>query len=370
MIETLNELAHLRDAWFGRPWPRHGLKLLYWFANDCFSFGNGNIMLSECDPANRDFGFHYFENRYDDDGDKLLPDIDLPYYVVGNLNSPGAEELPDYVSEDKSPDQHNSNTDRIIVSLYDEECFHRVYVTQHHDRLNYDPNGTYRISRGLLMIIRRRCLKDFLEEMGYYTSIQPFLPTPVFIYRPRTTNTVRPDFTVIAPSSSDSDDSEPPETQRNHTNIQRDDNKKTGYHIPPILPTPVISYTPQTTGMLSRDFVLVTPSPSDPEDSEPPETQRNHTNIQKDDNKKTGYNTYIQPFLPTPFINYRPQTTNTVSPELTVVTPSSSDPAHNESPAKQNSETKIQIDDDTSTLNHSENLSKKKGLCKRCCTIL
>ncbi|ROL54837.1 hypothetical protein DPX16_23289 [Anabarilius grahami] len=218
MKETLNELAHLGDSGFGQPWPRHGLKLLYWFANDCVSFGNDNVMISECDPADGDFGFHLFENRYDENGDQLLPDIDYPYYVVGNLNSPGAEELPEYVSKYNSPDLHNSNTDRIIVSLYDEEWFHRVYVTQHHDRSNYDPNATYPISRGLLMIIRRMSLEDFLEEMDYCTSI-----LPVINYSPQTTNTFSPDFTAVTPSSSDSDDSESPASQKKDTIIQMDD---------------------------------------------------------------------------------------------------------------------------------------------------
>ncbi|KAK9981824.1 hypothetical protein ABG768_001348 [Culter alburnus] len=223
-METLNELSQLRDSGFGQPWPRHGLKLLYWFANDCVSFGNDSIMISECDPADGDFGFHRFKNRYDEYGEKLLPDIDFPYYVVGNLNSPGAEELPDYVSEDNSPVLHNSNIDRIIVSLYDEEWFHRVYVTQHHNRSNdYDPNATYPISRGLLMIIRRMSLEDFLEEMGYFTYIQPFYPMPVINYSPQTTNTFRPDLPAVTPSSSDSDDSESPETQNNDTKIQIDD---------------------------------------------------------------------------------------------------------------------------------------------------
>ncbi|XDV17158.1 hypothetical protein PO909_016557 [Leuciscus waleckii] len=200
MMETLNELAHLRDSGFGQPWPRHGLKLLYWFAKDCVSFGNGNVMLSKYDPADGDFGFHNFQNR----------NRDYPYYVVGNLNIkkyPKAEKLPKYVSKDKSSDQHNSNTDRIIVSLYDEEEFHRVYVTQHHDRSNYDPNATYKISRGLLMIIRRMCLDEFLEKMGY---IQPVLP-PVINNRPQTTNIVSSISTVVTISSSDSDDSEPSE---------------------------------------------------------------------------------------------------------------------------------------------------------------
>ncbi|KAK9981823.1 hypothetical protein ABG768_001347 [Culter alburnus] len=335
MMETLNELAQLRDSRFGQPWPRHGLKLLYWFANDCFSFKRKNSMLCKCDPANGDFGFHLFENRYDEYGDKLLPDIDFPYYVVGNLNSPGAEELPDYVSEDNSPDLHNSNTDRIIVSLYDEEWFHRVYVTQHHNRSNYDQNATYRISRGLLMIIRRRSLEYFLEEMDY-SYLQLLLSMAMINYSPQTTDTVSPDFTVATPSCSDSDDSEPPETQRNYTKTQIDDKKKTCYYkyIHPDLPTPVINCRPENTNKVSPDFTAITSSSSDSDDNEYPAA------IQLDDNKKTGYYKYTQPLLPTPVINYRLQTTST---DFTAVTPSSSDPAHNKRPAAQRNYTKIQL---------------------------
>ncbi len=201
MMETLNELAQLRNTRFGQPWPRHGLKLLYWFANECISFENNN-MLSECDPAEGDFGFHFFENRYDQYGNKLLPETNFHYYVVGNLNSAGAEDFPDYVSEDEYTDEYNSNTDRIIVSL-DEEWFDKVYVTQHHDRSNYDPQATYWISRGLLMIIRRMSLEDFLKKMGYYTHTQP-----VTNYRPYISEAVRPDYIAVTVSSSDSSDSE------------------------------------------------------------------------------------------------------------------------------------------------------------------
>ncbi|KAK7165598.1 hypothetical protein R3I93_005612 [Phoxinus phoxinus] len=206
MMETLNELAQLRDSGFGKPWPRHGLNLLYWFAKKCVSFGNDNVMIYKCDPTKGDFGFHLFEKRNDDFGNKLRPDADHPYYVVGNLNIkkyPKAKYLPGYVSKHKS-DQLNSNTDRIIVSLYDEEEFNRVYVTQHHDRSNYDPNATYRISRGLLMIIRRMSLEEFLKEMGY---IQPVLPSAIN-NRPQTTNKASSNFTAVTISSSDPDDSD------------------------------------------------------------------------------------------------------------------------------------------------------------------
>ncbi|XP_059407702.1 uncharacterized protein LOC132142080 [Carassius carassius] len=235
-MQTLNEKVQLRDSGFGRPWPRHGLRLLYWFANECISFDIKNNMLSECDPAEGDFGFHEFQNRYDQYGKKLLPDIEFPYYVVGNLNSPGSEDLPDYVSGDKYTDEHDSNTDRIIVSL-DEEWFDRVYVTQHHDRSNYDPDATHRISRGLLVIIGRMSLEDFLNKMGYYPCMEYVQPTPEIDYRPQTPDTVSPDLTAVSVSSSDSSERESPTTQNNDIRIQIDDDdtpaQKPSGNLPP-----------------------------------------------------------------------------------------------------------------------------------------
>ncbi|XP_036439364.1 uncharacterized protein LOC118816870 [Colossoma macropomum] len=163
-IETLNELAHLKKSRFGRPEPRHGLKLLYWFANNCLSF-NHYGMFSECDPTSRDFGFHPFNNRYDRNGVQLL-DVDSSYYVVGNLNSAGADELPDYVREDYTGLMDDSNMDRIIVSL-DDDMFDRVYVTEHDMTRHYNPSATYRISKGLLKIISNLELEDFLRKTGY-----------------------------------------------------------------------------------------------------------------------------------------------------------------------------------------------------------
>ncbi|KAI7791399.1 uncharacterized protein LOC130548761 [Triplophysa rosa] len=162
-METINEIAHLRRSGFGRPRPRHGLKLLYWFANECIYFENNNEIRSKYDPDEGCFGFHLFKNRYDQYGDRLLPDVDIPYYVIGNLNSPGAHQLPSYVSEDCSAynDDDDSNTDRIIVSVDDDEYIERVYVTQHIDNSNYDPDTTFRISKGLLMFIRRMDLEKF-----------------------------------------------------------------------------------------------------------------------------------------------------------------------------------------------------------------
>ncbi|XP_066518142.1 uncharacterized protein [Hoplias malabaricus] len=182
-VKTLNEIAHLKESRFGRPEPRHGLMLLHWFANNCLSFHQYN-MIAECDPESGEFGFHIFENRYERNGEKLLPEVYFPiqYYVVGNLAYAEADDLPYDVREYYTGLQDNSNMDRIIVSL-DDEFFHKVYVTEHDGRRDYNPNATYCISKGLLKTIRSLELDDFLRRSGYRGDIhQCFLMQ----YEPRT----------------------------------------------------------------------------------------------------------------------------------------------------------------------------------------
>ncbi|KAK3553731.1 hypothetical protein QTP70_007593 [Hemibagrus guttatus] len=167
-LETLNELKQLEESGFGQHYPRHGLKLLYWFANDCVYFDAYNNMCWQYDPEDRCFGFHLFKNRTDDYGQKLLPDVDHDYYEVGNLSKSGADDLPDYVLEDynQDPDDCESNMERIIVSV-DDECIDRVYVTEHTDQADFNKEATYRISRGLIKIIRDLTLENFLSKTGY-----------------------------------------------------------------------------------------------------------------------------------------------------------------------------------------------------------
>lgn len=109
-------------------------------------------MHSECNLTKGDFIFHRFKNRYDEYDDKLPLDVNIPYYMVGNLNSPGDDELPSYVLETHSNYPDNSNTDRIIVSIKKNKWIERVYVTLQIDNSNYDTNSGFRISRRLLII--------------------------------------------------------------------------------------------------------------------------------------------------------------------------------------------------------------------------
>ncbi|KAI5625187.1 hypothetical protein C0J50_15302 [Silurus asotus] len=167
---TLNELIDLKNSRFGRPPPRHGLKLLYWFANDFLFINNNDRMCWQYNPRSEFFGFHRFKNRMDKNGVKLLPDGNLLYYMVGNLNSPGAEELPDYVQEDFYGYKNENNMDRIIISIVDQSV-DRVYVTEHCDRTDFNKEATYLISKELIMMIREMTLEDFLIQTGYSRSL-------------------------------------------------------------------------------------------------------------------------------------------------------------------------------------------------------
>ncbi|KAK9981507.1 hypothetical protein ABG768_001036 [Culter alburnus] len=165
MVSTLNELPQLRDSGFGQPWPRHGLNLLYWFTHDYIDFSNGGIVLN-FRPKNGEFGFHKYHNRIEDEEHNIVPTPtqDFPYYEVGNLNYAGAGDLPNYVrgNDHNIPD---GNKDRIIVRLDANGRLNRVYVTEHSDPKRFDRNKTFRVSQGLLQIIKNMSREKYLTEV-------------------------------------------------------------------------------------------------------------------------------------------------------------------------------------------------------------
>ncbi|XP_062330918.1 uncharacterized protein LOC134031398 [Osmerus eperlanus] len=167
-IRTLNEIGQLESSGYGVPWPRHGLHLLYWFCNDYVSFDNNGDLVALEHPKTEHFGFHWFGNRLEDDGYQLLPGIDIPYYEVGNLFFQGADDLPDDVWSNFTEEDHHSNMDRIIISIYPDREVHKVYVTQHHGEVGFDRQNTFCISKGLVRIIRNLDLEDgLLWQVGY-----------------------------------------------------------------------------------------------------------------------------------------------------------------------------------------------------------
>ncbi|KAG5277566.1 hypothetical protein AALO_G00119080 [Alosa alosa] len=165
--QTLNVLSQLRNSQFGRPKPRHGLRLLFWFANDFVGFDYNNQMVATDNPAHGSYGFKPFHNRIDNGNSPLLPHQYERYYEVGNLNQPKALQLPSYVRQHHTNPQYNSNTDRLIVVMGSGmNIIDRVYVTQHSDRTHFSSDDTFRISQGLIDNIRRLDLDDFLAQMG------------------------------------------------------------------------------------------------------------------------------------------------------------------------------------------------------------
>ncbi|KAJ8335957.1 hypothetical protein SKAU_G00392990 [Synaphobranchus kaupii] len=156
-LETLNELTQLRDSGFGRRRPRHGLRLLHWLARDCFSVDSALL----CDPERGDYGFHYFKNsEYD------LPVLreDHSYYEVGNLNLTNAQFLPIYVMENYQWNVAVSNSDRLILSVGPENIIDRIYATKHKGKGSFDSEHTYRISKGLMKVIKRSAMGSYSQN--------------------------------------------------------------------------------------------------------------------------------------------------------------------------------------------------------------
>lgn len=170
-VKTLNNIYDLESSGYGQPSPRHGLHLLHWFCNDFVTFNNNGDLEALIHPRTREYGFHYFGNRPEFDGEPLLPQENLPYHAVGNLFASGAEELPDYVRLNFRRNSDLSNMDRIIIQLHAELIVGKVYVTQHLGSSSFDRQHTYRISKGLVRIISNLDLEEgLLWQVGYLSN--------------------------------------------------------------------------------------------------------------------------------------------------------------------------------------------------------
>lgn len=156
IIRKLNSIQELADnnIGFGKAFPRHGLKLLYWLSHNLEIDQNNVMRLVEPNqraniyPSDRVYGFHLYRNN-----EGFLPSGAL-YFTVGNLNPnsyPGSQNLPNFVTEDYNNNwfDQNSNRDRVIVQLYgyqnNANGVIRVYISEH-----YDEQHTYEISLQLL----------------------------------------------------------------------------------------------------------------------------------------------------------------------------------------------------------------------------
>lgn len=204
-------------------------------------------MILLCNPTRGDFGFHFFANRYIRRNVKLLPDVNFLYYVVGNLNSPGAHMLPDYVREDNTRRiEDNSNADRIIVCYPGENRFGKVYVTTHNDQSNYDPSTTFHITRTLIWLIKTyESIDDFLRDTGYRSPRQTVpnnnLVSHVWYYNPELrlwVSTLNQQVSPLPLQYNDSEihiDVEPPSTLYSDVPVNVENDTETQSH-PDMLP--------------------------------------------------------------------------------------------------------------------------------------
>nr|XP_046164304.1 uncharacterized protein LOC124001515 isoform X2 [Oncorhynchus gorbuscha] len=173
--KQLSTIQDLKENGFGQPHPRHGLRLLYWFATECVEFNEHGNMLLQCNPK-EDFGFHYFSNI-----EKILPDLSgcmEQYFEVGNLTYHKAEDLPNYVREysqsqcnkDRIISQSQCNKDRIIIRQKqgNVQDVMATYVTEHKQggrRGEFDAKRTHLVNPDLIRMIRDAAgLKKFLDQ--------------------------------------------------------------------------------------------------------------------------------------------------------------------------------------------------------------
>ncbi|KAE8301109.1 hypothetical protein D5F01_LYC01268 [Larimichthys crocea] len=148
----------LMNSGFGRPFPRHGLQLLFWFANHCVTCELINFvvimkLVSDCQPENGFYGFHMFGNI-----EELLP-------------------LLDRRNKKRQGNRNDYNTDRIIISYQVRtRVVETVYVTEHDGAGcgRFSPDRTHEISFELIRALQspQLDLTTFLIQTGYYALVQ------------------------------------------------------------------------------------------------------------------------------------------------------------------------------------------------------
>jgi len=174
-VKKLSNIDDLKNIDYGKSAPRHGLQLLFWFAQKVLNVDDQNnilILESNFDPHRGDFGFHRYLNK-----EGILPSLGTgqKYYTVGNLKSPGAKALPAYVGRYyRNTNVPQRNMDRLIVSMEQNrpQRILRVFITSHNLHKNdFNPSDTYEIDPALILQIGdpHNCTLDQKHNDGIYT---------------------------------------------------------------------------------------------------------------------------------------------------------------------------------------------------------
>ncbi|XP_065118379.1 uncharacterized protein [Paramisgurnus dabryanus] len=192
-VGKLKNIDDLKNVGYGKPFPRHGLQLLFWFAQQVDRADQNVIHMNSDFNPKGNFGFHEFKNY-----EEILPNISIrgvQYYSVGNLNYkypdkhkyPEGKKLPCYVRKYYNKEKPLNNMDRLMISVNPNspKTVYSVYITAHiNNSGEFDHDATYEIDSSLINNIKRinqpydgkeeckRCY-NFLKRTGY-TGDVPF----------------------------------------------------------------------------------------------------------------------------------------------------------------------------------------------------
>ncbi|XP_066497727.1 uncharacterized protein [Hoplias malabaricus] len=178
-LRSFRNIKSLKINGFGEKYPRHGLLLIYWFANQVSLHPGEDFLRLRFNPAQTDYGFQLYKNSlvFSPGGNgerRALPclneSMNRVYYSVGSLQSVTIRsQMPSYITQDfhNFPEDLNRDLDRIVVRVQKSRptTADKVFVTQEvnteHGRI-YDPDQTYEISLDLLKQVQ--ALRKSLES--------------------------------------------------------------------------------------------------------------------------------------------------------------------------------------------------------------